>query len=451
MAAGERTPAFDPDLSYEGVDRRVARVPLAFPASRGWWIGFAVSFAVVLLLLVAIAWLFLYGVGIWGIQMPVPWGLAIVNYVWWIGMGHAGTLISAFLLVTNRGWRNSLNRFAEAMTVFAVICAALYPILHLGRPWLFYWLLPYPNVMDLWPQFRSPLVWDVFAVGTYLIVSVIFWYVGLIPDLATMRDRAVGRGWKIFYGILCLGWRGAARHWIRWQRAYWIVAGLAVPLVVSVHSGVSMLFAVGLEPGWHSTLFPAYFVIGAIFEGFAVVILIALVMRHAFGWRELVTDRHLDILAKILLGTGLATTFGYLFEIFGAWYSGDAFERKTIVDRAIGVYAWSFWAMVLFNVAAIQLLWPPRLRRNLLVLGGVAALVTLGMWFERFMLVASTLYRDFLPSAWRDYWPSWWEWITFVGMIGLFFFLFYLFVRLIPAISMFEVKEVLRHEREDRS
>jgi Ni/Fe-hydrogenase subunit HybB-like protein len=446
-AERRRSEIFPAGLSYRAVGREIALIPLHYPHPRRWWIGFGISGAFVLLWAVSVLWLFYRGVGIWGVQMPVPWGLAISNYVWWIGMGHAGTLISALLLLINQGWRNSLNRFAEAMTVFAVLIAAMYPILHLGRPWLFYWLIPYPNTMTVWPQFKSPLEWDVFAVGTYLIVSVIFWYVGLIPDLASVRDRATRRVAQVFYGVLALGWRGSARHWKRWQVSYWICAGLAVPLVVSVHSGVSLLFAVSIEPGWHTTIFPAYFVLGAIFEGFAVVMLITITLRAIFGFHDLVTPRHLDILAKLVLATGLMTSYGYLFEAFHAWYAGDAFERQTMLDRVWGDYAWAYWATIVCNALAIQLLWFRSMRRRVWLLVAVSALVTLGMWTERFMLLTTALYRDFLPSAWQFYWPSFWDWAVFFGTIGLFFFLFFLFVRLLPMISIFEVKEVLHEEK----
>jgi molybdopterin-containing oxidoreductase family membrane subunit len=435
-----------PGVGYRSVTRDIAEIPIRFPSPRTWWIGFGLSTLGVGVFVVSVAWLFWYGVGVWGNQSPVFWGIAISNYVWWIGMGHAGTLISALLLLINKGWRNSLNRFAEAMTVFAVIQAAMYPILHLGRPWLFYWLIPYPNTMQVWPQFKSPLVWDVFAVGTYLIVSVLFWYIGLIPDLATVRDRSRRRIWQRFFGVLCLGWRNSAIHWRRWQIAYWITAGLALPLVISVHSGVSMLFSVGLEPGWHTTIFPPYFVLGAVFEGFAVVLLISITLRHAFGLHHLVTDRHLDILAKLLLAFGLMTAYGYVFEAFGAWYSGEEFERATLFDRWGGAYAWAYWGAVIANFVPLQALWFRAARQSPPALLAIGASVTLGMWLERFMLVESTLYRDFLPATWQVYVPSFWEWSLFAGTIGLFFFLFFLFVRLLPMVSMFELKEVFHEE-----
>ena len=437
----------EPGVTYQSVTAEIAAVPLRYPSPRAWWIAFALSGLGVIVLIVSVSRLFWLGIGIWGVQSPVFWGLAISNYVWWIGMGHAGTLISALFLLINKGWRNSLNRFAEAMTVFAVIQAGIYPILHLGRPWLFYWLVPYPSTMGVWPQFKSPLEWDIFAVSTYLIVSVLFWYVGLIPDLATVRDRARRRGWQVFYGVLCLGWRNSAVHWQRWKIAYWITAGLALPLVVSVHSGVSLLFAVGIEPGWHTTIYPPYFVLGAVFEGFAVVLLISITLRHAFGFQDLVSDRHLDQLAKLMLAFGLMTGYGYVYDAFGARYSGDPYERHALLDQWSGAYSWAYWGAVFCNFVVLQAVWFRAARSRAAVLFIVAASVTLGMWFERFMLLTSVLHRDFLPASWRLYVPTFWDWAVFAGTISLFFFLFVLFVRLLPMISMFELKEVL-HEDE---
>lgn len=432
---------------YASVSDQIAMIPLHYPLRRRWLIGLATSALFSLLLVVAIGYLFYAGVGIWGINSPVFWGLAIANYVWWIGLGNAGTLISALLLLLSQQWRNSLNRFAEAMTLFAVFCAAMFPIIHLGRPWFFYWLLPYPNVMALWPQFRSPLVWDVFANVIYLLVSIIFFYIGLIPDLATVRDKARGRLGQVFFGVLSLGWRGSAAHWQRWRRTYRICAALAVPLVVSVHSGVAMLFSVGQLAGWQTTIFPPYFVMGAMFSGFGVVAMIAVVLRHTFRLDSLVTVRHLDLLAKVLLASGLITSYGYIMDAFTAWYSGDPFERATLIDRFTGAYAWSYWSAVILNFVVLQGLWFEAVRRNPVLLFLIGASVTIGMWFERYMLVVTTLYHDFLPSSWGWYIATFWDWALLAGTIGLFFFLFFLFVRFLPMISMFEVKEVLREER----
>ncbi|WP_448188761.1 NrfD/PsrC family molybdoenzyme membrane anchor subunit [Azospirillum sp. sgz301742] len=446
MAEGRTFPA---DLTDRGVTRQIGGAVL-HPPGKGWaWAAvLGASGLMVVMLLVSIFWLFFKGVGVWGINIPVNWGIAISNTVWWIGIGHAGTFISAVLLVTGQHWRNSLNRFAEAMTLLAASCAAMYPVLHLGRPFYFYWVIPYPNVMHLWPQFRSPLEWDMFAFFTYLTVSLLFWYVGMIPDMAALRDTATSRRRQVVYGLLALGWRGSAAHWARWRRAYVIVAAIAVPLVVSVHSGVAMLFAVGPIPGWHSTIFPPYFVLGAVFSGFAVVIMLAIVLRAAFGFQDLITDRHMDLLGQWLLATGLMTSYGYVMDAFTAWYSADPFERGTLLDRVAGPYAVSYWSAVVLNFVPLQLLWLPRLRRTMPVMFAVALAVTIGMWFERYMLVESALSRDFLPSSWGAYTPSVWEWTLFFGLVGFFLFAFTLFVRFLPAIPIAEVKEVLHEERE---
>ncbi len=393
--------------------------------------------------------LFANGVGMWGNNIPVNWGLAIANYVWFLGIGHAGTLISAMLLLLGAHWRNSLNRFAEAMTLCAVVCAGLYPILHLGRPWLFYWMAPYPNTMTVWPQFKSPLSWDFFAVLTYLIVSALFWYIGIVPDLAAMRDRARARRRQVLYGLFALGWRGSARHWQRWQQAYRLTAAIAVPLVVSVHSEISLLFAAGPIPGWSSTVFPPYFVLGAAFSGFAVVAIIAVVLRHALGLGELVRERHLDLLGKFLLATGLMTAYGYLAEVFDALYAGEKQELATLTDRLVGSYAWSYWGAVIANFAPLQLLWFRRARTSPWALALIAASVTLGMWFERYMLLVSSLYRDWLVSSWGHYQASFWEWSLFAGMLGVFLVPFLLFVRFLPVISAFEIKETIAEEKRD--
>ena len=446
MAEGKTFPA---DLTDRRVTRQIAGAVLR-PPGRGWaWAAvLAASGLMVVMLLVSVFWLFFKGVGVWGINIPVNWGIAISNTVWWIGIGHAGTFISAVLLVTGQHWRNSLNRFAEAMTLLAAGCAAMYPVLHLGRPFYFYWVIPYPNVMHLWPQFRSPLEWDMFAFFTYLTVSLVFWYVGMIPDMAALRDTATSRRRQVVYGLMALGWRGSAVHWARWRRAYLIVAAIAVPLVVSVHSGVAMLFAVGPIPGWHSTIFPPYFVLGAVFSGFAVVIMLAIVLRAAFGFRDLITDRHMDLLGQWLLATGLMTSYGYVMDAFTAWYSADPFERGTLLDRVAGPYAVSYWTAVALNFVPLQLLWLPRLRRTMPAMFAVALAVTIGMWFERYMLVESALARDFLPSSWGAYVPSVWEWTLFFGLVGFFLFAFTLFVRFLPSVPIAEVKEVLHEERE---
>lgn len=423
-----------------GAATRVLAAPTAFPARRMWWLLFAPSMLLTILLLVSVVMVFTFGTGIWGNNIPVAWGFPISNYIWWLGIGHAGTLISAMLLLLNQGWRNSLNRFAEAMTLFAVTCGALYPIFHLGRPWRFYWIAPYPNVMDVQPQFKSPLTWDFWAVLTYLTVSTLFWYIGIIPDLAAARDRATRRRWQVFFGLLALGWRGAGRHWARWRQAYWITAAIAVPLVVSVHSEISMLFAAGPVPGWNSTIFPPYFVLGAAFSGFAVVTMIAVVLRHMLGFEALVTPRHLDMLGCLTLACGMMTAFGYLADAFTALYAGGR-ELETLQDRLGGPYAWSFWGAVILNFAPLQLLWSRRIRRAPLSSFAIGLSVAVGMWMERYMLLASSLSRDWLESSARTFHPTFWDWSLYAGLIGFFMSAFLLFVRFFPVISVFEIRE----------
>ncbi len=410
---------------------------------RWWWVGFGFSFLLVLVLLQALTKLLFEGTGIWGLNIPVGWGFAIINFVWWIGIGHAGTLISAILLLVRQEWRTSINRFAEAMTLFAVACAGIFPLIHVGRPWLAYWLLPYPNTMDLWPQFRSPLVWDVFAVSTYATVSLLFWYVGLIPDMATLRDRAQGQFAKIAYGFLSMGWRGSATHWHNYETAYLLLAGLATPLVVSVHTVVSFDFAVGQLPGWHATIFPPYFVAGAIFAGFAMVITLAVPLRAVFGLKDFITTRHLQNMGKILLATGMIVAYGYMVEIFMAWYSGNWYEQFMILNRIQGPYQKQWFALLLCNVLAPQLLWFRRVRTSPALLFLVAMFVNVGMWLERFVIVVTSLHRDFLPSSWGMYSGTAWDWATFVGTIGLFLALLFLFIRFLPMISIFEMRTIV--------
>ena len=367
------------DYTFGTVTDKISAVVLSGQTPRSWYVGFAIAFSLVMLLLWAITWLFVKGVGIWGINIPVSWGFAIVNFVWWIGIVHAGTLISAILLLLRQQWRTSINRFAEAMTLFAVACAGLFPLLHLGRPEYFYYLIPYPATTGVWPQFRSPLMWDFFAVSIYATVSLLFWYVGLIPDMATLRDKAKGKFAQITYGILSMGWRGSERHWLRYQRAYLILAGLAAPLVVSVHSIVSFDFSVTIVPGWHSTIFPPYFVAGAIYSGFAMVLTIAIPLRAVYRLHDLVTDRHLDNMAKVLLASGLVVAYGYLMEIFMAWYSGSQFEQYMILNRLFGPYGWCYWLLIACNVVIPQLLWFRAVRRSVPWLFMLALMINLGM------------------------------------------------------------------------
>jgi Ni/Fe-hydrogenase subunit HybB-like protein len=429
--------------SLESVTDKISSIVLTRGLRWGWLAGLFAAFLLVQLLLVSIAYLFVKGVGVWGIQIPVAWGFAIVNFVWWVGIGHAGTLISAILLLLKQEWRTSINRFAEAMTLFAVACAGLFPLLHLGRPQYFYYLVPYPSTMGVWPQFRSPLIWDFFAVGTYATVSLLFWYVGLIPDLATLRDRAKRRFPQVVYGILAMGWRGSARHWRRYQDAYLLLAALATPLVISVHSVVSFDFAVAIVPGWHSTVFPPYFVAGAIYSGFAMVLTIAIPLRAAYGLKDFVTERHLDNMAKVMLASGLIVAYGYLTESFTAWYSGEQFDQYVLQNRAFGEYAPWFWLLLTCNIAIPQLLWFGGVRRNVYMLFALALIINVGMWLERFIIVVVSLHRDYLPSSWDYYKPTFWDWSTYVGTIGLFVALMFLFIRLLPMISIFEMREMV--------
>jgi molybdopterin-containing oxidoreductase family membrane subunit len=439
----ETTAVMGPGYSFGSVTDKISAIVQTTRTPRGWWIGFLISFGMVMMLTYAIAYLLWEGVGIWGIDIPVAWGFAIVNFVWWIGIGHAGTLISAILLLLRQKWRTSINRFAEAMTLFAVCCAGLFPLLHLGRPGFFYWLLPYPNTMDLWPQFRSPLVWDVFAVSTYFTVSLLFWYVGLIPDLATLRDRSTNRAGRIIYGFLSMGWRGSARHWQRYETAYLLLAGLATPLVVSVHTVVSFDFSVAILPGWHSTIFPPYFVAGAIFSGFAMVLTLAIPLRFFYGLQDFITLRHLQNMGKILLATGLIVDYGYMIEAFMGWYSGNLFEQFSQTNRMVGPYAHSYWALIACNVLVPQLLWSSRVRSSPIILFFIAIVVNIGMWLERFVIIITSLHRDYLPSSWGMYHATVWDWATFIGTIGLFLFLLFLFLRFLPMISISEMRALL--------
>jgi molybdopterin-containing oxidoreductase family membrane subunit len=441
--APEPSPFLRPGHTFTTVTDKISSIVLTRKASRGWLFGFAVSFLLLQGLLFTIALLFYYGVGIWGINVPVGWGFDIVNFVWWIGIGHAGTLISAILLLLRQKWRTSINRFAEAMTLFAVACAGLFPLLHMGRPYYFYWLVPYPNTMQLWPQFRSPLVWDVFAVTTYATVSLMFWYVGLIPDLATLRDRTANPVSRVVYGILAMGWRGSALHWQRYESAYLLLAGLGTPLVVSVHTVVSFDFAVSVLPGWHTTIFPPYFVAGAIFSGFAMVLTLVIPIRAVYGLKDFITERHLDNMAKIMLATGLMVGYGYLMEFFFAWYSANDFEEYMMRNRMFGPYGAFYWALLACNVGVPQVLWWKRVRLNTVALWLVALVVNVGMWLERFVIIVTSLHRDFLPSSWGMYSPTFWDWSMFLGTIGLFLSLLFLFVRLLPMISIFEMQTLL--------
>jgi len=439
-------PILGPGHDYASVTDKISAIVLKRRPPKWWWVGFAIAFALVMLMLYSITYLLLVGVGIWGIQVPVGWGFAIINFVWWIGIGHAGTLISAILLLLRQQWRTSINRFAEAMTLFAVACAGLFPLLHMGRPWLAYWMFPYPDTMKMWPNFRSPLAWDVFAVSTYATVSLLFWFVGLLPDLATLRDRAKNPVAKVIYGFLAMGWRGSAVHWYRHETASLLLAGLATPLVLSVHTIVSFDFAFGIVPGWHATIFPPYFVAGAIYAGFAMVLTLSIPVRKVFGLEDFITMRHLDNMGKVLLATALIVGYGYMMEAFSAYYSSDQYERFMILNRMFGPYAAMYWCLILCNIVTPQFLWVRKVRSNVGALFAIAMVVNVGMWLERFVIVVTSLHRDFLPSSWGMYYPTRWDFALFFGTIGLFLTLLFLFLRFLPLISIYEMRALVSEE-----
>lgn len=438
-------PMVEGDHSFGTVSDKIGDVALKKKTPFFWFIGFGISFIVAQLLLMTVVTLLARGIGIWGNNQPVGWAFDIINFVWWIGIGHAGTLISAILLLLNQKWRTSINRFAEAMTLFAVACAAMFPLLHTGRPWLAaYWLFPYPNTMGIWPQFRSPLIWDVFAVSTYALISLLFWYVGLIPDLATLRDRAKNKYFKFAYGILSWGWRGSARHWHRYEIAYLLLAGISTPLVLSVHSIVSFDFAVSQIPGWHATFFPPYFVAGAIYAGFAMVLILCIPLRVWYNMKDFITDTHLHYMGKVMLATGLIVVYSYVMEAYFGWYSASPNEWFMIKNRIWeGPYWYMYWLLILCNGLSIQLLWFKRFRESAFWLFMISIVVSIGMWLERFVIIVTSLNRDFLPSSWAMYSPTIFDWTMFVGTLGFFFTLIFLFVRFLPIISIFEVRTLL--------
>ncbi len=440
-------PVLAPAQTYASVSDRISTIVLERPFRGRWLAGLAGALILTVGLALCIGWLLYRGVGIWGINIPVAWGFALCNYVWWIGIGMGGTFISGALYLARKDWRTSINRYAEAMTVFAVSVSGIFPILHLGRPWFFYWLFPYPDVMDVWPQWRSSLEWDFFAILAYLTVSILYWYVGMIPDLATLRDRAPTLARARFYGFLALGWRGEATQWRRFETLTLLLAGLAVPLVFSVHSMVALDFSEGLVPGWHTAIFPPFFVAGALFSGFAMVLVLGIPMRRALGLEAYITDRHLANMGKVMLAAGLVVDYSYLAEIFTAFYSMDRYEIALVVHRISGPYAWVFWATIACNVVAIQLLWLARVRRNAVALFVIALLVLIGMWLERFMLVITALYRDFIPSSWGMFYPTFWDIAFLLCSVGLFFAMFLLFVRLLPVASMFELRKLVHKRR----
>lgn len=445
----------DPNMTFNDVTETVCRVT-ENKAPRGWWILFIPSVMLAGLMFACIGWLVTQGVGTWGNNTPNYWAWDITNFVWWIGIGHAGTLISAILFLFRQKWRTSINRFAEAMTVFAVLCAALFPALHTGRPWFDYYLFPIPNQMDLWPNFKSPLMWDVFAVNTYLTISVIFWMIGLVPDMATLRDRSKSLVRKRVYGFFALGWRGSHRHWQHYERAYLIFAAISTPLVLSVHSIVSFDFATSVMPGWHTTIFPPYFVAGAVFSGFALVMTLMLITRAVFNMHSLVTLKHLDLMCKFMLGTGLMVGYAYALEFFIAWYSGNQYESFVFLHNRLGFGTldadgnwgplwWAYWAMISCNVLVPQIFWFKRFRRSIPVMFVATLLINIGMWFERFVIIVTSLYRDYLPASWGPFHPTLIDIGLYLGTMGFFMTLFLLFIRWMPMIAIAEVKAILPH------
>jgi molybdopterin-containing oxidoreductase family membrane subunit len=439
----EEAPVIEPGHTLATVTDKISSIVLERPTSNGWIVGFAGCFMLTMMMLYALGYLFLRGVGIWGINIPIGWGFAIINFVWWIGIGHAGTLISAILLLLRQSWRNSINRFAEAMTLFAVACAGVFPGVHTGRPWLDYWMFPYPNTMNYWPQFRSPLIWDVFAVSTYFTVSLMFWFIGLIPDLGTLRDRAENKYARMIYGLLAMGWRGSARHWARYEMAYLLLAGLATPLVLSVHTVVSFDFAVGIVPGWHTTIFPPYFVAGAIYSGFAMVLMLAIPIRKLYGLEDFITDRHLQNSAKVMLATGWIVAYGYAIEAFMGWYGGNRYDQTLLWNRLHGPYQFWYYSLLICNLLVPQLLWFRKMRTHPVYLFFISLVILVGMWLERFVIIVISLTRDFLPSSWGMYYPTRWDWMTYIGTIGMFLTAMFLFVRILPMISIFEIRTLL--------
>lgn len=438
--------------SYKSVTDKIVSIVLSDKLQPGWMAAITVAAILYSLMFISLFWLFFYGIGVWGVNNPVGWGFAIINLVWWIGIGHAGTLISAILLLFRQDWRTSINRFAEAMTLFAVACAGVFPIVHVGRPWLAFWLAPVPMTTGMWPNYRSALAWDVAAISTYALVSLMFWYVGLVPDLATIRDTAKNKLVKMMYGLFALGWRGSAMHWKRYNTAYFILAGLSMPLVFSVHTVISFDFATSQVPGWHVTIFPPYFVAGAVFAGFAMVLTLAIPLRHLYGLKDFITMHHINNMAKVMLATGLFVVYGYSMELFfGLIYSANDYEYYVTINRMVGPYAWAYWGLIFCNGVVPQLLWLTSVRSNEFMLFCIANVVSVGMWLERFVIIPISLHRDFLPSSWGMYIPTFWDISLFIGTIGQFFFLFFLFIKLLPMISIFEVRELVHHKMHEHS
>jgi molybdopterin-containing oxidoreductase family membrane subunit len=437
----ERVPLVGNQRSLGWISDQVAAI-IEGKTPGWWWAAFVPSLMLLAMLGCMLAYQISTGVGVWGNNHPVMWGWDIINFVWWIGIGHAGTLISAILFLMRQRWRTAVNRAAEAMTIFAVMCAGIYPALHVGRVWWDWWLFPIPNANSIWPQFRSPLMWDVFAVSTYFTVSVLFWFMGLIPDLAVMRDRAKTKTRKFIYGLFALGWTGSNRHWSNYEKAYLILAGLSTPLVLSVHSIVSLDFSVSQVPGWHTTIFPPYFVAGAIFSGFGMVLTLLIPLRKWCKLEDVITMRHIDVMCKVTLATGSIVGYAYGMEFFIAWYSGSPYERFAFINRAVGPYWWGYWTMIVCNVVLPQLFWFKKIRQNLIVVFVLSILVNVGMWFERFVIIVISLHREFLPSNWGYFAPTWVDICMYLGTFGLFFTCFLLFMRFLPMIAIAEVKGV---------
>src|SRR5574338_1025113 len=438
-----RPPLVEGSKDYHQVTEDICR-PVEARPTKLWWTGFIISVLFLCFGIYSVYREVTYGVGQWNLNRTNGWGWDITNFVWWIGIGHAGTLISAILLLFRQGWRTGVNRAAEAMTIFAVICAGQFPIWHMGRVWDAFFVLPYPNTRGpLWVNFNSPLLWDVFAISTYFTVSLLFWYSGLIPDLATLRDRARLKWRKMFYGIASFGWTGSTKHWQRHEALSLVLAGLATPLVLSVHTIVSFDFATSVIPGWHTTIFPPYFVAGAIFSGFAMVLTLMLICRTAFRLEHIITMRHLDYMAKIMLVTGSMVGFAYATEFFTAWYSGNPYELFTFLNRASGPYYWAYWTMITCNVISPQIFWFKKARTSIPILFVLSIVINIGMWFERFVIIVTSLHRDFLPSAWGYFTPTMWDIACLLGSFGLFFTMFCLFVRFLPMVATAEVKTVL--------
>ena len=444
-----RPPVIGPGHTLKSVTEKITDIVLMRGHKKGWIFGFAIVFLGSIMLFNTIAYLVLRGIGIWGNNIPVGWAFDIINFVWWIRIGHAGTLISAILLLLRQSWRTSINRFAEAMTLFAVACAGIFPALHTGRPWVDYWLFPLPNTMGMWPNFRSPLMWDVFAISTYGTVSALFWLMGLIPDFASLRDRAKPKWQKFLFGMLAMGWRGDARHWHRYETAYLLLAGLSTPLVLSVHSIVSFDFSTGIVPGWHTTIFPPYFVAGAVYAGFAMVLSLAIPVRKFYNLEDFITMRHIRNCCKVMLATGLIVVYGYMIEAFMSWYSGSPYEMFMMKNRMFGPYGYMYWLLILCNFLVPQLLWWKKMRDNLTWIFIICMFINVGMWLERFVIIVMSLNRDFTPAAWRMYRPTVFDFSMFFGTVGLFLMLMFLFIRFVPMIAAFEMKTLLPESKVD--